>query len=100
MVRPQVALSAVLGHPRRGRTEGVPPVARRARSLASVGIESPDAAIRPAGRVKFSIAQILHFASVALAAAVVGRRSAFHNFAKHVVQRSDELCRGGMLVFL
>src|SRR5271157_6427692 len=78
----------------------------RARALAAVGIQPPDAAVGPSVVIEFSVAEILNLAAVALAASVVGRRAAFDHLAQHVVQRPDKLgsrrvvALGELLLFL
>src|SRR5271157_1969211 len=84
MIGAEVAFTAIFRLPRQRGAEGMPSVARGAGAFAAVGIHAADAAVRPGGGVEAAVAEILHFAAMALAAAVVGRGPAFHNFAEHV----------------
>src|SRR5208282_4175665 len=97
MIGAEVAFTAIFRLPRQRGAEGMPSVARGAGAFAAVGIHAADAAVGPGGRIEAAVAEILHFASMALAASVVRRGSPFHNFAKHVVQRADELRGGGVV---
>src|SRR5208283_784323 len=82
----EVAFATVFGHAGGGRAEGVTAVTRGATALAAVGIDAANAAVGPGGGIEFSFAEIFHFAAVALAAAVICRRTTLDNFAEHVVQ--------------
>src|SRR5208337_1688553 len=97
MIGAEVALAAVFRLSRQCGAEGMPPVTRRAGAFAAVGIHAAGAAVRPGGGIEAAVTEILHFAAMALAAAVVRRGPSFHNFAEHVVQRADELRRGGVM---
>src|SRR5208337_92068 len=97
MIGAEVAFATIFRLPRQRGAEGMPPVARGAGASAAVGIHAADAAVRPGGGIEAAFTEILHVTAVALAASVVRRGPAFHNFAEHVVQRADELCRGGVM---
>src|SRR5208337_4089997 len=99
MIGAEVAFAAIFRLPRQRGAEGMPPVARGAGAFAAVGIHAADAAVRPGGGVEAALTEMLHFAAMALAAAVVRRGPAFHNFTEHVVQRTDELRGGGVMAF-
>jgi hypothetical protein len=99
MIRTEVALAAILRHTRRRGAERMPAVAGSAGSFAAVGIDTANAAVWPRDRIEASLTEILHFATVALAAAVVRRRAAFDNFSQHVIERTDEFRRCRVMAF-
>jgi hypothetical protein len=99
MIRAQMALAAVFRHARRSSAERVAAVAGGAGALAPVGINAADSAVRPGGRIESAVADIFHFAAMALAATIVRCRAAFDNFSEHVVERAHEFGRCGVVAF-
>src|SRR5215470_561770 len=75
-------------------------MARGTGSLATVRIDAADTAVWPGSRVKLPIPQILHFAPMALPAAVICRRASFNDFTQHIVERTDEFRSRGVMAFL
>src|SRR5262252_1807826 len=71
--------------------KSVPAVADRTGALRSIGVEASDAFVWPGRRVQFSFSKNLHFAAVAFFAAHGSSRRAFHVFAEHIVERTENL---------
>src|SRR5499427_5072846 len=71
--------------------KSVPAVADRTGALRSIGVEASDAFVGPGGWVQFSFPKNLHFAAVAFFAAHGSSSRAFHVFAQHIVERTEDL---------
>jgi hypothetical protein len=91
MVRTEMTLAAVFGLAGQGGAERMPSVTGGTASLAAVGIDASDAAIRPGREVELAVPYIFHFTAVALAAAIHSGRPTFYDFTQHVVERADEV---------